>query len=247
MKYQISDKTLELANAVAKNRLLKMFLRPFYYSYKQHLSKKKNIYFQKNALRVLDQFDQALNEGGFFYTLAFGTLLGAIREKGFIRHDVDIDVFMWIEDYSQDLHHCLYNHGFQLLHSFEVDDGMSGREETYIFEGITIDVFFIYPAIDKYSYCCDFLAFPDTATFPQSMKKHGGLIARRIEMPFCKERIKAPFEDRYFYVPKNAEELLKFRYGKDYLIPNPNWDIKSCDNHIITWDGKLGIFRNYFD
>lgn len=240
MKNQISERTLELANKAAKIKGVKRMFKPFYYPYKNYLKRKRNKYFQKHALKVLELFDNALKNGGFFYTLAFGTMLGAVREKGFIKHDIDIDVNIWIEDWSQSLRDCLFEHGFELLHNFEIDNGELGREETYVMNDVTIDVFYVYPAIDRYPYCCDFLTYPDVATFQQSMRVHGGLIARRLELPFYKERIQVEFEGLKLYVPKNYDEILRFRYGPDYMIPNPNWTIKSFDNHIVVWNGKTG-------
>lgn len=245
MKYLLSENTIDLANKVAKHKWLKKLLKTPYYWYKNYLAKKRNKYFQKNALRVLSIFDKALQEDGIFYTLAFGTLLGAIREKGFIKHDVDIDVFMWAEDWSQATRDCLLGNGFKLLHCFEVDNGVLGREETYEMDGISIDVFYVYPAIDKYPYCCDFLFPPKVASFKQSIKQHGGLIVRRIEMPLYKKRIRASFEDLSLFVPENSHELLSFRYGPGYMIPNPDWTINSFDDHIVVWAGKLGVIHIY--
>lgn len=241
MKYQISEKTLEFANKVANIKGVKKLLRPVYYTYRTYLNRKRASYFQKHALTVLERFDKALNDGGYYYTLAFGTMLGAVREKGFIKHDIDIDVNMWIEDWSPSLRECLYKHGFQLLHSFEIENGKLGREETYVMEEITIDVFYIYPAVRQYPYCCDFLSFPDTASFSQSMKMHGGLIARRLELPFVKDRIQVLFEGIPMYIPRNYDELLSFRYGPDYMIPNPNWSIDSFNNHIVVWEEYMGV------
>ena len=76
------------------------------------------------------------------------------------------------------------------------------------------------------------------------MKAHGGLIARRLELPIYKERVLVEFEGLKLYVPKNYDEILKFRYGSDYMTPNPNWTIKSYDNHIVIWEGKIGTISN---
>ena len=240
MKYQQSDLMLEIANKVAKMRWFKSLLKPIYYPYKKYLENKRNLFFLKHGKAVLQQFDAAMKDGDYFYTLAFGTMLGAVREKGFIKHDLDIDVYMWNEDWSPSLRTHLEKHGFELIHNFLVDNGASGREETYAKNNISIDIFYLYPPIDQYPYCCDFLMYPGAATFRQSIEEHGGLIPRRIELPIRKERTPVLFEGVSIYVPSNYDEILSFRYGPDYMIPNPKWSFKSHNNHIIVWDGKVG-------
>jgi hypothetical protein len=84
--------------------------------------------------------------------------------------------------------------------------------------------------------------FPGTATFRQSIEQHGGLIARRIELPIKKERTLIQFEGLSLYVPANYDEILSFRYGPDYMIPNPQWSFKSHNKHIIVWEDKIGTF-----
>lgn len=244
MKHQLSDGILEIANKVAKIKGVKSLLKPIYYPYKRYLEARRNSSFLKNGKNVLQQFDKAMNEGGYFYTLAFGTMLGAVREHGFIKHDLDIDVYMWSEDWSTKLQTHLKKYGFELLHCFLVDEGALGREETYIKDNVTIDIFYLYPPIDKYPYCCDFLMYPGTATFRQSISEHGGLIPRRIELPISKNRTNIQFEGMSLFIPKNYDEILSFRYGPDYMIPNPNWSFKSDNNHVTVWSDKIGVFSN---
>lgn len=52
-------------------------------------------------LRMLRVFDRICKEHGLRYSLAYGTLLGAIRHRGFIPWDDDIDVHMPLEDYRK--------------------------------------------------------------------------------------------------------------------------------------------------
>ena len=52
-------------------------------------------------LRLLDAFDSYCRENGLRYSLAYGTLLGAVRHKGFIPWDDDVDVVMPVDDYKR--------------------------------------------------------------------------------------------------------------------------------------------------
>lgn len=52
-------------------------------------------------IELLDEFVSVCNELGMYYTLGGGTLLGAIRHKGFIPWDDDIDVLMPRPDYDR--------------------------------------------------------------------------------------------------------------------------------------------------
>ncbi|WP_298065703.1 LicD family protein [uncultured Mailhella sp.] len=50
-------------------------------------------------LNLLDFLDDVCTENGLAYVLAHGTLLGAVRHKGFIPWDDDVDIFMMREDF----------------------------------------------------------------------------------------------------------------------------------------------------
>ena len=49
---------------------------------------------QKDLLQLLNDFHNMCKEGGLNYSITMGTLLGAVRHKGFIPHDDDADVFI---------------------------------------------------------------------------------------------------------------------------------------------------------
>lgn len=56
---------------------------------------------QKLLLAMLVDFDRMTNEHGLRYSLDGGTLLGAVRHRGFIPWDDDIDVIMPRPDFDE--------------------------------------------------------------------------------------------------------------------------------------------------
>ena len=56
---------------------------------------------KNEILTILKVFDKYCNDHDIKYIIAFGTLLGAVRHKGFIPWDDDIDVVMLPEEYNK--------------------------------------------------------------------------------------------------------------------------------------------------
>jgi LPS biosynthesis protein len=65
-----------------------------------------NMELRKVQLGILDYMDDLCNKFGLKYWLDYGTLIGAVRHKGFIPWDDDIDIAMYREDYDKLIEIC---------------------------------------------------------------------------------------------------------------------------------------------
>jgi len=64
---------------------------------------------QEQSVKILYALDSICRQEGIKYFLAYGTLLGAVRHKGFVPWDDDIDVMMPREDYERFEEYCINN------------------------------------------------------------------------------------------------------------------------------------------
>ncbi len=62
---------------------------------------------QQGSFEVLLKFKEICEKNNLEYFLAYGTLIGAVRHKGFIPWDDDIDVWMPRPDYDRFVQYCI--------------------------------------------------------------------------------------------------------------------------------------------
>ena len=66
-------------------------------------------------IKILEEFEHFCKEKKLRYYLGYGTLIGAVRHKGFIPWDDDIDILMPIEDYMRFLEEYPKNKRYEVL------------------------------------------------------------------------------------------------------------------------------------
>ena len=178
------------------------------------LSKRLDVEWQKQVMKLYQDTRRILSEH-FDYDVFFvyGTLLGAVRENGYIGHDVDFDAAYLSRHRSgpaaaQELHDIallLIDKGFVVacmrtaLHIFDPEDPRA-----------RIDLFHTYFNADGD------LSFPFGIAGAGTVAREDWRGTREIEFPGGRGLI-----------PVNAEQVVAHIYGDDWRLPKPgfNWNL----------------------
>ena len=140
-------------------------------------------------------FKSIMEKNNIKFTLAYGTLLGAIREKDFIEHDEDIDVAILAEDEEDFLN---------ILFEFKEKNLLVGRYEknllSLIKDGEYIDIYIFKKSFFGYR------------KFANEILKEEYLV----------NTIKYNFLDNQFNIPANYIGYLEEHYGEDWQTPKIN-------------------------
>lgn len=156
---------------------------------------------KEKAFENLCLFKEIADRNSFKFFLAYGTMLGAAREKDFIAHDEDIDLGADFQDVNLFLAMLfeLREHGFEVARWD--DRGLISviRNNEYI------DVYFFTDFSDKLLINC------------------GEPLPRK----FFDNRAKMMFKGVEFDAPADINGVLEYWYGKDWRTPAQWLDYKA--------------------
>ena len=100
---------------------------------------------QKANVKLLEIFDSICKENNLQYWIDFGTLLGAVRHKGFIPWDDDIDLGMARDDYEKLIE--LFSNGFPQNPDLVLEFENNGKNKCFVkishkkSENLFLDIF----------------------------------------------------------------------------------------------------------
>lgn len=183
------------------------------------------------ALDILIEFDRICRKYDIKYILAAGTLLGAVRHKGFIPWDDDVDVFMlyeewqkFVEVYEKEIDNERF---FVRTQETDVDDNLcffqikhnntiyckEGRKEYNTHRGVFIDILPYYNGANNYlshkiqEKVCKFLK---TVTWAHMGAQSERIFVKRKWYEFLQKNISNKSSSSLFY--KIANRYAKSEY-----------------------------------
>ncbi len=183
-------------------------------------NKKANL--QKDGLTVIAEMQKILEKSGVSFFFDMGTLLGIIREGRLLKHDMDIDIAVFVEseEEKQVLADKLSAHGCEEYLRY-CADGLGIVEQSFVYYGIKFDINYYYRSSNT-DECYLLYSHPD------KVYKEGTMSIVKLSCPTIKNTVKHEFQGISVNVPQNAEDYLAARYGENWRIP---------DKKYIYWKG----------
>jgi lipopolysaccharide cholinephosphotransferase len=161
-----------------------------------------------DALRNLVDVAAALHAKDVPYSLAFGTLLGAVREGQFIRHDYDTDLTVPADSFDPGVLLDLRRRGFHIRKFLGFPD--DGMYLSLIRSNVSTDLGILYPR--------------DGGMYLSEYSDYRGGTAKWIDYLFPKlDYGWMEFMGHQFRAPKEPEVFLRCSYGDSWRTPDKNW------------------------
>ena len=195
-----------------------LILFSYHYIKRQEENNKENfINHTKNQeliIHSLQIIDTLFNSYNIEYTIAYGTLLGAIRHWGIIPWDDDADINVFIKDYYNiiALKEKFATYGILLEADYKLIKLYLNSKKT-----VFIDIFINNSHNGKMSRCME--PFDMHCNVPDRREEHDWWW-KWMDYPsnWIEKRVRVHFNDIMLWAPIESEKLLKYWYGENCLI-----------------------------
>lgn len=196
--------------------------------------KKRRYYMNKYGNEALSILYEIGKQTGSIVWLDYGTLLGAIRDHDFIKHDDDIDLGMLAKDYNRMWERAIFERGFSVIRWFQLVNKNTKEQKitelTLNYKGLQIDVFLRFQE-DEESIVYEYGGFGTDVQrnyWPPS------------KMVFSWKGVESIlFRGINCNIPKKADRYLEYIYGPDFMIPNPSWKGSSNIEPVESCYGQM--------
>lgn len=165
------------------------------------------LYTVEETFYILDKTLSLIESERIRPFLCFGTLLGMIREKSFMEHDLDLDIgILTSEANSSDIKNILKKFGYKIIH-YEKGNWPCRLKVYY----------------KKFQIIIDFIFFHKENNHLLTYVKYANNYIIRKRKSF--NLVQKEFLGRKVWIPENPEEFLKENYK--------NWEKKSDYSHFL--------------
>lgn len=219
---------MSLKNVLKSTLFYKYIYQPYMIKKSKNVFQRKRHLFIKEGDNALKAFVECMKMNSVTYWLEFGSLLGAYRDGTFVPNEIDIDAGVFLKDAGK-VYESLTNNGFKLVREFHIV-GENGLEQTYEYNGTTIDVMYFFEKENLY--WCNGVNF-----LPNTIKK-GKLSEYVVTAHFFNkfDCTTIKFLGIEVSIPSNVEEHLSEIYGSGFRVYDPNF---KGDLNKIYYDSKV--------
>ena len=157
------------------------------------------------AARALSDLADALERAGVTAWLTDGTLLGAVRDGGFIPHDLDMDLAAMSTQYGPDVEGAIAAAGFETRKVHGTPG--HGLQHKLARDGFRVDIFWHYDT-------------PDGGVKHSAYDRAGEIEYLYPQLVLARYRAFG----REFWAPTPPKLHLVTKYGPDWRTPQTEWD-----------------------
>ncbi len=183
------------------------------------------------AHKMLEDITTVFEENDIKYIVESGTLLGIVRENRLLPWDYDIDISI-TEDYEQKvlaLKWKFFMMGYRFKPKYYKVDAGPFKKGTLRIIKVSRRKFLFFP---KHRICDIFIKRTieneeENYCWTENLTP---AILKYSPKRFYDEVTQIEFNGKRYLVPKDSIGYLEHHYGKDWRVPNKEWDYRYDDN-----------------